>query len=76
MIKYVQSRADKEKACYKLRQMVYQDRIESVHRAKYGFEHMMLVLKQTKARIKKRAGTNVQGSMHLDAILNISFICK
>ncbi len=45
MIEYVQDRVDKEKACYKLRRVVCQDRIEFVHQAKYELEHMMLVLK-------------------------------
>jgi hypothetical protein len=44
LIKYVEMRDDKEKACYRLPLVACQDRNEFVHRAKYELEHMMLVL--------------------------------
>jgi hypothetical protein len=47
LIRYVETRDDKEKACYRLPSVVCQHRNEFVHRAKYVLEHMMLVLQKT-----------------------------
>ncbi len=44
LIKCVEMRDNKEKACYRLPLVVCQDRNESVRRAKYELVHMMLVL--------------------------------
>ncbi len=69
LIKYVESRVDKEKACYGLRQVVYQDRIEFFHRAKFELARKMQVLKQIKVKVR----TSVKYMLQAPYAINMKF---